>query len=138
MGHAKRMSQKSCEKPESILAHCITFWRHTGLPLHWKLRIYNPVFVPMIAYGMESAALTTQDLHRIEAFPAQSLRKMHRILYYTKEPDVPTMRGSCRGSQKGSAEVTLGGAVCSSSLPLGTGTPEPPNLQTPSFSFCIC
>ena len=43
---------------------------------------------------MESAALTNQDLHRIEAFHSQSLRKMPRIpsTYYTKNiaPDVPT------------------------------------------------
>ena len=71
------------------------FWRHTGLPLHWKLRIYNAAFVPMTVYGMESAALTSQDLHRIEPFRAQSLRKMHRIpsTDYTKvlAPDIPTI-----------------------------------------------
>ena len=55
------------------------FWRHTGLPLHWKLRTYNAVFVPMIVYSMESATLTQPDLHRIEAFHSQSLRKMHRV-----------------------------------------------------------
>ena len=47
-----------------------TFWRHTGLSVAWKRRIYNAVFVPMIAYGMESAGLTTADRHRLEAFPS--------------------------------------------------------------------
>ena len=54
--------------------HC---WRHTGPPLHWKVRIHNAVFVPMITFGMDSAAFTHPDLHRIEAFRAQCLRKMH-------------------------------------------------------------
>ena len=69
--------------------------KQSGLPIHWKLRIYNAVSVPMIVYGMESAAPASQDLHRIEAFRAQSLRKMHRTpsTYYTKiiAPDVPTI-----------------------------------------------
>ena len=40
----------------------------------------------MIAYGMQSAALTTADLHRLEAFHSQSLRKIQRIkaTFYTK------------------------------------------------------
>ena len=50
--------------------------------------------VPMMVYGMESAALTRQDFHRIEAFHAQSLRKIHLIpsTYYTKGlvPDIST------------------------------------------------
>ena len=62
------------------------FWRHTGLRVRWKLRIYNEVFVPMLAYGMESAAITTADLHRLEALHSQSLRKTQRIpsTYCTK------------------------------------------------------
>ena len=65
------------------------FWRHTGLPLHWKLRIYNAVFVPMLVYGMESTALTQADLHRLESFHSKALRKMHRIpaTFYTKVLD---------------------------------------------------
>ena len=57
------------------------FWRHTGLPPQWKLRIYNAAFVPMIVYGMESAALT-----QLDAFHSQSLRKIHRerATLYTK------------------------------------------------------
>ena len=55
------------------------FRKHTGLPLHWKLRISNAVLVPMVVYGMASAALTPPDLHRTEAFHSLSLRKMHRI-----------------------------------------------------------
>ena len=62
-----------------------TFWKHTGLSTAWKLRIYNAVFVPRIACGMESAALTTADLHRLEAFHSQSLRKIQRLkaTFYT-------------------------------------------------------
>ena len=44
---------------------------------------------------MASAALTGQDFHRIEAFHAQSLRKIHLIpsTYYTKGlvPDISTI-----------------------------------------------
>ena len=70
------------------------FWRHSGLPVHWKLRIYNAVFIPMLTYGMESASLSQHDLHRLEAFHSKALRKMHRIpaTFYTKilEPTQPT------------------------------------------------
>ena len=74
-----------------------TFWKHTGLSTAWKLRIYNAVFVPRIACGMESAALTTADLHRLEAFHSQSLRKIQRIKasFYTKVlTDNPTHKPS--------------------------------------------
>ena len=38
------------------------FWRHAGLPMYWKLRSYNAVFVPMIVYCMEpSPARTLQS-----------------------------------------------------------------------------
>ena len=33
------------------------FWRNTDLTLKWKLRIYNAVFIPLVTYGLESAAL---------------------------------------------------------------------------------
>ena len=70
------------------------FWRHSGLPAHWKLRIYNAVFIPMLTYGLESASLSQHDLHRLEAFHSKALRKMHRIpaTFYTKilEPTQPT------------------------------------------------
>ena len=70
------------------------FWRHSGLPVHWKLRIYNAVFIPMLTHGMESASLSQHDLHRLEAFHSKALRKMHRIpaTFYTKilEPTQPT------------------------------------------------
>ena len=48
------------------------FWRNTDLTLKWKLRIYNAVFVPLATYGLESAALTTSDYNRLEAFHSQS------------------------------------------------------------------
>ncbi|CAE7861948.1 ODA1, partial [Symbiodinium sp. KB8] len=35
------------------------FWGNTDLTLKWKLRIYNAVFIPLVTYGLESAALTT-------------------------------------------------------------------------------
>ena len=65
------------------------FWRHTGLPIHWKLRIYNAVFAPMLVYGMVSAALTQADLHRLESFHSKALRKMRRVpaTFYTKVLD---------------------------------------------------
>ena len=70
------------------------FWRHSGLPAHWRLRIYNAVFIPMLTYGMGSASLSQHDLHRLEAFHSKGLGKMHRIppTFYTKilEPTQPT------------------------------------------------
>ena len=58
-------------------------------PDHWKLRIYNAVFVPMLVYGMESAALAQADLHRLEPFHSKALRKMHRVpaTFYTRVLD---------------------------------------------------
>ena len=51
---------------------------------------------------------------------------------------VCTQGGCCwRVSQKESAQNTLGGAVCGSSLPLDTGAPEPSTLKTPQILFCV-
>ena len=52
------------------------FWRNTDLTLKWKLRIYNAVFIPLVTYGLESAALTKGDFDRLEAFHSQSLWKI--------------------------------------------------------------
>ncbi|CAE7374522.1 jockey\pol [Symbiodinium natans] len=62
------------------------FWRNTDLTLKWKLRIYNAVFIPLVTYGLESAALTKGDLNRLEAFHSQSLRKIlhFKSTYYTE------------------------------------------------------
>ena len=42
---------KKARKHFATLHHV---WRHAALPIHWKLRIYNAVLLPMIVYGMES------------------------------------------------------------------------------------
>ena len=52
----------------------------------------------MLAYSFESAALTTADLHRLEAFHSQSLRKIQRIksTFYTKVlTDNPRAQTTC-------------------------------------------
>ena len=61
------------------------FWRHTNISTAWKLKVFNTVFVPMLTYSMESAALTEKNLHRLDAFQAQCLRKIlnHKATYYT-------------------------------------------------------
>ena len=51
------------------------FWRHTGLPLHRKLRINKAVFVPMSVYGMESAALTSQISTASKPFTSRASAK---------------------------------------------------------------
>ena len=73
------------ERPAKARKHFNTlhhFWRHT-------FRIYNAVFVPLVVCGMESAALTQADLHRLESFNSKALRKMHRIpaTFYRKVLD---------------------------------------------------
>ena len=62
------------------------FWRNTDLTLKWKIRIYNAVFIPLVTYGLESAALTKGDFDRLEAFHSQSLRKIlhFKSTYYTE------------------------------------------------------
>ena len=71
--------------------HFNTFYHFGGTQ---GFRIYNAVFVPMLVYGMESAALTQADLHSLESFHSKALRKMHRIpaTLYTKvlDPSHPT------------------------------------------------
>ena len=59
----------------------------------------NVVFVPMIAYGMESAALTTADLHRLEGglpltVTAQDPADQSHFLYQslTDNPHAQTSR----------------------------------------------
>ena len=61
------------------------FWRNIDLTLKWKLRIYNAVFIPLVTYRLEAAALTKGDYDRLEAFHSQSLRKMlhFKSTYYT-------------------------------------------------------
>ena len=44
------------------------FYRNTDLTLKWKLRIYNAVFIPLVTYGLESAALTKREYDRLGAF----------------------------------------------------------------------
>jgi hypothetical protein len=62
------------------------FWRHTHLSTQWKIRIYKAVFIPLLCYGMESAALTPAEASKLEAFHSQSLRKITNTpsTYYTK------------------------------------------------------
>ena len=77
------------------------FWRHTGLPLHWKLRTYNAVFVPMIVYSMESAAFTQPDLHRIVTHRASARCTEYLPRFYTKvlAPDQPATSNQQRREQ---------------------------------------
>ena len=66
------------------------FWRYTDLTQKWKLRICNAVFIPLVTYGLESAALTKGDF---EAFHSQSLRKiLHFKSTYCAEVLNPTAR----------------------------------------------
>jgi hypothetical protein len=62
------------------------FWRHTSISTQWKLRVYRAIFIPMITYGMESAALTEASKMQINTFHHNSIRKIMNIksTYYTK------------------------------------------------------
>ena len=46
------------------------FWSHSDISKQWKLQVFKTCFVPMLTYGMESAALTADNLHRLDAFQA--------------------------------------------------------------------
>ncbi|CAE7214369.1 unnamed protein product, partial [Symbiodinium natans] len=78
------LNLKKCARKHFNSLH--QFWRNTDLTLKWKLRIYNAVFIPLVTYGLESAALTKGDLNRLEAFHSQSLRKIlhFKSTYYTE------------------------------------------------------
>ena len=52
------------------------FWRNTDLTLKWSYAFTNAVFIPLVTYGLESAALTKGDFDRLEAFHSQSLWKI--------------------------------------------------------------
>ncbi|CAE7260206.1 Pol [Symbiodinium natans] len=98
-----------------------SFWRHADISRKWKLRIYNAVFVPLLTYGMESAALTQSDLHRLEAFHSQCLRKICRIgsTYFTEE--------------KGKVDST----VRENGLALAFTVTYTPSLTVPTTPTCI-
>jgi len=70
------------------------FWSHTDIPTGWKLQVFKMCFIPMITYGMESAALTDKQLHRLDSFQANCIRKILHIkaTYYTEvlNPSHPT------------------------------------------------
>jgi len=74
------------------------FWRHTNIPQSWKMQVFRTVFVPMLTYGMESACLTQHNFNRLDAFQAQSLRKILNIkaTYYTEvlDPTATTVHNS--------------------------------------------
>ena len=62
------------------------FWRNTDLTLKWKLRIYNAVFIPLVTYRLESAALTKGDYNRLEAhssIPSESEQYRTELLFYS-------------------------------------------------------
>ena len=65
------------------------FWRHTDISISYKLKIYRAVFIPMLTYGMESAALTQSQFNRLNAFHTQCVRKIHNIksTYFTEVLD---------------------------------------------------
>ena len=62
------------------------FWRHTDISIAWKLKVFKTVFVPMLTYGMESAALTDTSKAQLDGFQIECFRKIHNIksTYFTK------------------------------------------------------
>jgi hypothetical protein len=75
-----------------------TFWRHSDISLSQNLRIYKATLIPMIAYGMESAAFANANITAISAFQHQALRKMfnQKSTYYSTvlSPEHPTTHDS--------------------------------------------
>ena len=83
---------RKARKHHGTLHH---FWRHTGLPIHWKLSIYNEVFVPddCLWHGIGGPQQPEPAPNR--GFPRPELQKnAHSIpsTCYTKviAPDIPT------------------------------------------------
>ena len=70
------------------------FWSHTNIPTGWKLQVFKMCFIPMLTYGMKSAALKVDHLHRLGSFQANCIRKILHIkaICYTKvlDPSQPT------------------------------------------------
>ena len=70
------------------------FWRHTNITQHFKLKIYKATFIPMLTYGLESAAITQSQFNRLNAIHSNCIRKILNIkaTYYTEvlDPSQPT------------------------------------------------
>ena len=65
------------------------FWRHTNITQHFKLKIYKATFIPMLTYGLESAAITQSQFNRLNAVHSNCIRKILGIkaTYYTEVLD---------------------------------------------------
>ena len=62
------------------------FLKNSNINTQWKLKVFRMCFMPMLTYGMESAAIAPQDHRALLHFQAQSLRTIQRIksTYYTE------------------------------------------------------
>ena len=65
------------------------FWRHINITQHFKLKIYKATFMPMLTYGLESAAITQSQYDRLNAIHSNCVRKILGIkaTYYTEVLD---------------------------------------------------
>ena len=54
-------------------------WSHANITRQRKLQLYHVCVVSKLLYGLESLWLLQQDLHRLDAFHAQCLRRICNI-----------------------------------------------------------
>ena len=52
------------------------FWRHSSVPIKWKLQVYNAVVTAQLTYGMNVIYLTDSLINKLDAFQLRGLRAM--------------------------------------------------------------
>ena len=105
-GSARKDIGKRIATATGVSKRLTQLWSHdSGIGIHWKIRIYRACIVPILTYGMESAALTDADERRLDAFHFRALRKVFRIpsTHYTKNiaEGVPTVTNREVGERAG-------------------------------------
>jgi hypothetical protein len=54
-------------------------WKHTSLPVHRKIQIFQSVVTSKLLYGLSSAWWNVSDQRRLDGFQAKCLRRIVRI-----------------------------------------------------------
>ena len=109
-GSPRKDIGKRIARATGVSKRLTQLWSHSGIGIHWKIRIYRACIVPILTYGMESAALTDADERRLDAFHFRAPRKIFRIpsTHYTKNiaEGVPTVTNREVGERAGIPTVS--------------------------------
>ena len=54
-------------------------WRHSSLPLSWRLRVFSSLIMSKLMYSLPAGCFTKAELRRLDGFQARCLRRILRI-----------------------------------------------------------